>query len=93
MLISVFDQAAPVLKGKATFFACKRGELVLVCVKVAVEIKRLAAVEHHSAILAQQAAFFRFCHRVTVLLSVLTDSHLLLLDPMDITRPLRRFLA
>lgn len=84
MLISVFDQAAPVLKGKATFFACKRGELVLVCVKVAVEVERLAAVERHPAILAQQAAFFRFRHRV----AVLTDSHLLLLDPGDITRPL-----
>lgn len=93
MLISVFDQAAPVLKGKATFFACKRGELVLVCVKVAVEVERLAAVEHHPAVLAQQAAFFRFRHRVTVLLSVLTDSRLLLLDPMDITPPLRRFPA
>lgn len=83
MLISVFDQAAPVLKGKATFFACKWGELVLVGVKVAVEIKRLAAVENHPAILAQQATFFRFSHHVAVLI----ESNLLLLHPIDITRP------
>lgn len=87
MLMSVFDQAAPVLKAKATFFACKWGELVLVRVKVAVEIERLTAVEHHPAILAQQAAFFRFCCQVSVLLCAWIDFSRLLLDPIEITGP------
>lgn len=52
MLISVFDQAAPVLEGKAALLARKRRELVLVRVKVAVEIKRLTPVEHHPAVFA-----------------------------------------
>lgn len=71
MLISVFDQAAPVLEGKATFSACERGELVLVRVEVAVEIKRLAAVERHPAILAQQATFFGFRSQVLLRASCL----------------------
>lgn len=88
VLVSVFDQAAPVLEGQAALLARQRRELVLVRVKVAVEVKRLAPVEHHPAVFAQHAALFGFRRRVGVLRRALADDRSLpLLSPVDIARP------
>lgn len=58
VFIPVFDEAAAVLESEATFFAGERCQVVLVCVKVAVEVKHLTAVELLSTVLAFQTRLF-----------------------------------
>lgn len=70
MIISVFNEAAAVLKGKAAFFAGERRELILMCVKVAVKVERLSTVEHLSTLLAHQTALFWLSSQIGILLSV-----------------------
>ena len=70
VLVSVFNEAAAVLEGKAAFFTGEGRELVLVSVKVAVKVERLAAVECLPALFAHQTVLFMFRHCIGVLLSV-----------------------
>lgn len=58
VFVPVFDEAAAVLESQATFFAGERRQVVLVCVKVAVEVKHLTPVELLSTVLAFQTRLF-----------------------------------
>lgn len=60
VLAPVLDEAAAVLEGEAALLAGEGRELVLVHVKVAVELKGLAAVELLPTILALYREFFLF---------------------------------
>lgn len=70
VLVSVFNEAAAVLEGKAAFFTGEGRELILVCVKVAVKVERLTAVESLPTLFADQTILFLSSHRVGVVLSV-----------------------
>lgn len=70
MFISVFNEAAAVLKGKAAFFTGEWCELILMCMKVAVKVVRLPTGEGLSTLLAYQTALFWLSCHISVLLSV-----------------------
>ena len=70
MFVSVFNEAAAVLKGKATFFTGEGRELVLVRVEVAVKVERLAPVERLPTLFAHQTALFWLDCHIGVVLSV-----------------------
>lgn len=70
VFVSVFDEAAAVLKGKAAFFAGEGRELILMRVKVPVEVERLAAGEPLPALFADQAALFLLSSQISIHSSV-----------------------
>lgn len=57
VFVPVFNEAAAVLESETTLFAGEWRQVVLVCVKVAVEVERLATVELLSTVFAFQTKF------------------------------------
>lgn len=65
VFVPVFDEAAAVLESETALFAGEWRQVVLVCVKVAVEVERLATVELLSAVFAFQTKFLGLGRQVS----------------------------
>lgn len=71
VFIPVFDETAAVLESEATFFAGEWCQVVLMCMKMAVEVEHLTPVELLSAVLAFQTRLFGLSSQVSDWLSCL----------------------